>query len=168
MSSSGRAQSGSSAPELLTARQYAPAVQANYSTSAQVLAPIDAANLNTGDFVVPASGQVLVRVNGLVRGLAAFTPVTLALLDHTGGAQLGDSHYLELNNSGGSTSDVRPLAFEWLLSDLTPGEHLTLDIGWAVAATFTVDAQAQGITGTGSGAVPAATAAPWVFEVWSA
>jgi hypothetical protein len=147
---------------LLARVQYAPSVLHTYSTVSATPSAMDATNL-TISFTAPASGDVLVRLSACANQGDSLRSGYFCLLDHTTGAQVGDSQYVV-----GPNTDTFTLAVSvpFLVTGLAPGTAYQYDWGFfeSSAATngiFVLVQGAQGVPGN-------LYSSPAVMEVWSA
>ena len=132
---------------LLAAIQYAPASSTLITiTSTAAIVVVDAVNL-TIPFIVPASGQVLVRATMPVQAGTAYYGY-MGLMDHSAGTQVGDTQII-----GQNITWVTPVTCSWLITGLTPAAALQYDLGainpGGVGAPLYFAFQgAQGVPGT--------------------
>jgi hypothetical protein len=145
---------------LLASVEYAPAVEVQYTSSADTPTVIDATNL-TISFVAPASGKVLVRLSGAAGGGGA-SATSWCLLDHTSSVQLGYTHVV---NSSVSSIEVIATSIPILLTGLTP--NTTYQVDWAYLCAGAGSASYLYVQG-GTGLPSTAYAGPATMEVWSA
>lgn len=134
---------GAGVGAVLAAVQYAPSTLSDYSvTTTGTPAALDTTNL-TASFTVPPSGNVIVRFSASMK--AANLDLGFALLNHSGGAQLGKT----LSNvmAPVTSAQVLRLACEWLLTGQTPGATLGIDIAAGISAAGTAHVYAMGHTG---------------------
>jgi len=136
---------------LLTVVKYAPSSLATYNVTSATLTALDTTNL-TASFTVPDSGKVLVTFSACMAAPAS-NNLGFSLLNHSGGAQLGDT----LSNVQSIDANARRMTIEWLLTGLTPGATLGIDIAAGRATTGTANVYAQTQTGnvTSGGVGPA-------------
>ena len=148
---------------LIAVKQYAPASLASYSLSTSAMTALDTTNLTVGPFTVPGSGNILVEVKAYcVVGTATNNPVGFGLLNHTGGAQVGQTVNAWLNATSSAQGQPNASAF-FYVTGLTPGASLQLDFAACVgAASGTIFA--QGYTGL----VSNSKSGPIVIAVWAA
>ena len=106
--------------------RYAPGSPASYSTSSTSLAKVDNANL-TVTFVAPPSGQVMVRLTGVVGGNAGGY-ISWGLLTG-GGAQAGS-----VALAAGQNVPYQTVSIPFQVGSLTPGTSYTLCWAWLVSA----------------------------------
>lgn len=145
---SGSASSASSS--LLAVVAYGPASLTTYSvTNTAGLTALDTTNL-TVSFLVPASGNAIVRFSASMKVPTAGGDLGLGLLNHSGGAQVGStlSNVMSLVSS---TAPVIRLTGEWYLTGLSAGT-LGLDIAAGVSTAITANVFAMGHTGAVSDA----------------
>ncbi len=123
---------------LLASQLYAPGVEQSIAVTATTLTALDTTNW-TLPFTVPASGNVDIDIefNFNVTITASLNILSIALLNHSGGAQIGNTKLLLQSNT--VLSDVLLGRMRFHLTGLTPGA-LQIDI----AASYT--------SGTGSAA----------------
>jgi hypothetical protein len=120
-----------SAPPTLSLTNYAPA-SANYTLSATAMTALDTTNLTTSSFVAPANGRVQVTVSGGILIGAAGARATFAMLNHSGGAQLGPT--ISAAFQVGTTTLASCVCQTWTVTGLTPGNSYQLDLaGYSLA-----------------------------------
>lgn len=116
---------------------YAPAGQTIKGVSAATMAAVFSTSINTGSFVAPASGAVLVTVNCMA-GSASGTFVAFGLAAHnTVTPIIGQEQVFEF-----STSDIVPLTLQFYVSGLTPGTTYNFDL-LAAASTGAINVYAN-------------------------
>jgi hypothetical protein len=147
---------------LLARVQYAPSVLTTYSTASATPSAMDATNL-TISFTAPASGDVLVRLSACANQGDLPRSGYFCLLDHTTGAQVGDSQYVVGPNTSTFTLAV---SVPFLVTGLAPGTAYQYDWGFfesstAINGIFVLVQGAQGVPGN-------LYSSPAVMEVWSA
>jgi hypothetical protein len=150
---------------ILKVNRYAPASVSTYTTTSAALVAMDAANMQTGSFVAPASGQVLVEITFMLQGNTAGSGAAgdLALFDHGTTNQRGDTWFFDVDSIG-----EFPITVKWLVSGLTAGNNYNFDLAWAQSGSITLTAKVQAITGVGSGSMPGAAVGPAIFKVLAA
>ena len=140
---------GSSVGALLAVVSYGPAVLATYNVNA-VGAPValDTTNL-TVSFTVPSTGNAVVSFNANM-GEPGASQLTLALLNHSGGAQVGQT----VDNVLGAAASPRTYRMHvvWYLTGLSAGTTLGLDIAGSVGSAATGHVYAMGHTGASADA----------------
>ncbi len=143
----------------LSVTQYAPGSRSTYTLSTSALTALDTTNLTTASFIVPASGNVLVTAHFSFDTNNADSTI-VALLNHSGGAQLGKSIVMI---QGTSSVNAHVVSAQWYLTGLTPGASLQIDfagyIGAGSAKVYVI-----GITGTSTSEF----ASPFVMTVQAA
>ena len=121
----------SSAP--LSVTQYGPTTDPAYAISTTAMTAIDTTNLTTQSFTVPASGRIKVTVAGTIQGtMANGSKIYLAMLNHTGGSQVGDTKCV----NGYALLGVgyyNPFATTYLITGLSAGS-LQLDLALFASA----------------------------------
>ena len=140
---------------ILASHQYAPSVAATYVVANQTLTLQDATNLTLA-LTVPANGIVDIDVTlyWIVSAAASVTTYAwIGLLNHTGGAQVGDTINLFEESSSIALLFQTTSTFRFHLTVLTPGA-LQLDLAAAfLGVGSTVELQAQGAQGAATGTV---------------
>lgn len=132
---------------LLKSQLYAPASRASYTLGTS-LALLDATNATLA-FVVPANGKVdiVVEAFSAVSMTTNNVAITLGLLNHTGGAQIGTSKCLQvLTIQNNQVCQVNTVTFH--LTGQTPGAlQLDLAAGRSNVAGGAASILVQGLTG---------------------
>jgi hypothetical protein len=146
----------------LASALYDPAVAVTKSTAALLaMTALDTTNLRLS-FVVPASGRVLVRLQGTLHGAATFPQILLGILE---GANVKMRKAPMLG--GGNLAATTLMAAEAVavISGLTPGANLTWDAAYGVETIVAA-------TGLKYGGLNDALAnnafGGFSFEVWAA
>jgi hypothetical protein len=155
--------SSASAASLLARQQYAPGTLATLTTSSGSLVAIDTTNL-TVSFTAPASGAVLVRLSGAIKGASGATVpsgVVWGLCVHSTTTPAGDSAMVPVT----STFLASTAQADILITGLTPSTVYQYDWAWA-APGANPNLLAQAVST--SGAQSTAQGSPAVMEVWSA
>ena len=111
--------------QLLSLTQYAPTTDPSYSLNSSAMTAIDTTNLTTSSFTIPASGRIKVTIAGVLDGSASSGTPYFALLNHSGGAQVGDTFAAP---SQTISSDNFPFQRTLYISGLTAGSSLQLDL----------------------------------------
>jgi hypothetical protein len=129
-------------PPTLSLTVYSP-TNNTYTLNSTTMTAVDTTNLTTSSFVAPANGRIKVTVSGgsLDNGAGALNRFTIAMLNHTGGAQLGPTVLTAFPNSGA----VSGLCQTWIITGLTAGNSYQLDLAMyatATAMTWTVSKSA--------------------------
>ena len=109
----------------LSVTQYGPTTDPAYAISATAMTAVDTTHLTTSSFTVPASGRIKVTVSGVVSTTLSSGQVFLAMLNHSGGAQLGPTSCVALLFSN-STYDI-PFTKTFIITGLSAGS-LQLDL----------------------------------------
>lgn len=124
--------------------QYAPGTQASLSTASPSFVAMSSANVNTGQFTVPPSGNVVVTASFAVQ-VSAGDAVCFGLCPHGGTTpMIGNSVVTRLPNNNLNNF----LTIPFIVNGLTAGTAYTLDLMYAVAAAGTVTVNAIGQTAT--------------------
>jgi hypothetical protein len=114
--------------------QYAPGTITTLSTTSATLSAVSSANVNTGAFTAPASGNVLVTAYGIYTGSSADN-VSFALSAHgTVTPVVGTV----ITGSANSSANSIPCAIPFLIAGLTPGTSYSLDLLFAISAAGTL------------------------------
>jgi hypothetical protein len=141
---------------------YDPAVAVSKSTAALLaMTALDTTNLRLS-FVVPASGRVLVRLNGVLHGAATFPQILLGVLEGST-VRMRKAPMLGGGNLAATTlMNVEAVA---VISGLTPGANLTWDAAYSVETIVA----ATGLKYGGPNDTTANNAfGGFSFEVWTA
>lgn len=146
----------------LASALYDPAIAVTKSTAALLaMTALDTTNLRLS-FTVPASGRVLVRLQGTLHGAATFPQILLGILE---GANIRMRKAPMLG--GGNLAATTLLAAEAVavISGLTPGANLTWDAAYGVETIVA----ATGIKYGGLNDILANNAfGGFSFEIWQA
>jgi hypothetical protein len=124
--------------------QYAPGTQTTLASSSTSMTAISSANINTGSFIAPLSGAVVVSVTFTGQISTISTGYLFGLLGHGTSTQYG--YIVSLTDS---TAGVRrPVAMSFLVTGLAAGTSYNFDLGYASAAgnSYTVYAYGQTVT----------------------
>ena len=123
----------SSAP--LSVTQYGPTTDPAYAISTTAMTAVDYTNLTTSSFTVPASGKIKVTVSGVVNNASGVGQVFLAMLNRSGGAQLGPTSCVA-QLFGTSTYEIA-FTKTYVITGLSAGSlQLDLAMHCAVSATL--------------------------------
>jgi hypothetical protein len=128
---------------LCTPSVYAPGTQTTLSTTSATLAAVSSADVNTGDFVVPASGGVLVRANFVIDTPTSSQNIAFALADHGEVTPVSNVFITSVSSS----AIHGPLDLSFVVTGLTAGDTANFDLLFATAAD-TLDIYAYGTTST--------------------
>lgn len=140
---------------LLTTKVHAPAGLTTYALSNTTMTALDTTNATLA-FTVPPSGQVLVTVQceaQLTTPAGSGGTIGVALLNHSGGAQLGFTVNPLAWGVAAVSSPISTVNFAFLLTGLTPGA-LQVDVAGSVAPNavgVSGNIYAQGYTGLANG-----------------
>jgi hypothetical protein len=109
----------------LSETQYGPANEADWIINTSAMTAVDTADLTTASFTVPSTGKIKVTVSGSLKNTTQFASAYLAMLNHSGGAQVGDTCAV-----GITIATPYPIAFTkiYLITGLTPSVSLQLDL----------------------------------------
>ena len=111
---------------LLSLTQYGPTTDPAYTLNTSAMTAIDTTNLTTSSFVIPASGRIKVTIAGTIyTATGGGGNSFFALLNHSGGAQVGDTFAGPYEVTG---SYNYPFQRTLYISGLTPGNSLQLDL----------------------------------------
>ncbi|NTS31272.1 hypothetical protein HQ945_08390 [Phyllobacterium sp. BT25] len=115
---------------LLAGKLYDPTTAVNkVTTAALAMTALDTTNLRL-NFTVPASGNVLVRMHGVLHGATTFPSILLGVLEgSTVKGRVAPTQ--SLGNTAVATAMVSVDA-EFLVTGLTPGASLTWDAAYGV------------------------------------
>ena len=122
--------------------QYAPSTQAVLSTTSATMAAVSSANVNTGAFTAPPSGEVLVSVSGMVMQISADADeAAFGLCAHgTVTPMAGDVSSFRFSVSQAGADSSFPAGMQFLVSGLAAGNSYNFDLMWAVAGAATLTA----------------------------
>jgi hypothetical protein len=147
----------------LVGKAYDPATAVSKSTAALLaMTALDTTNLRAV-FTVPATGKVLVRLQGVVHGATTMPTILLGVLE---GATVVRrvSPVGGLKNTAVATAQVTQKA-EFVVDGLTPGQQKTWDAAYGVEVVVS----ATGLKYGGPNGVTANDAfGAFLFEVWEA
>jgi hypothetical protein len=147
----------------LGAKLYDPAVAVNKATTALLaMTALDTTNLRI-NFTVPASGRVLVRLQGVIHGATTFPTILLGVMQ-------GSTVIARVSPIGGlkttavATAQVTQEA-SFVVEGLTPGASLTWDAAYGVEVLLASTGLKYGgpndtTTNNAFGA--------FIFEIWEA
>jgi hypothetical protein len=109
----------------LSETQYGPPSDPAYTINTSAMTAVDTTNLTTASFTVPSTGKIKVTVSGSIKNASTLIIVYLAMLNHSGGAQVGDTC-----SAGCTTGYSSPTPFTkiYLITGLTPSVSLQLDL----------------------------------------
>ena len=141
---------------------YEPAVAVTKSTAALLaMTALDTVNLRVA-FTVPASGRVLVRLQGVLHGAATFPQILLGVLS---GAAVVFRKAPILGGGNLAATTLMNIEAVAVVSGLTPGAALTWDAAYGVETLVA----ATGLKyGGPNNAVANDAFGAFSFEVWSA
>jgi hypothetical protein len=126
--------------------QYAPVSLTPLAVAGTTFAAFSSANVNTGSFLVPASGSFVVTVTFVAQTATAVTGVAVALAAHGGVTPLiGNSiQWLDPN-----ITSFNPHCLQFVVTGQTPGASLNLDlVGATGSASDALTIAAQTLTST--------------------
>jgi hypothetical protein len=147
----------------LGAKAYDPAVAVTKATSALLaMTALDTANLRIG-FVAPASGRVLVRLQGVVHGATTMPSILLGVMDGSTVVRRV-SPIGGLKNTAVATAQVTQEA-SFVIEGLTPGNSYTWDAAYGVEVLVAATGLKYG--GPNNTTTNDAFGA-FVFEIWEA
>lgn len=111
--------------QVLAVSQYAPASLATLSVASTTFAAFSSANVNTGSFVAPASGNVLVTASFIGNIQTATTGQAVALAAHGTVTPIVGN---EVQWAESSINVSRPYYVEFYVTGLTPGTSYNFDL----------------------------------------
>lgn len=115
---------------ILAATLYDPAAAVTKATTALLaMTALDTTNLRL-TFTVPASGRVLVRMQGTLHGAATFPQILLGVLE--GSTVRGRLAPAGLVNGNLAATTFLTVEAQFVVSGLTPGANLTWDAAYGV------------------------------------
>lgn len=145
--------------------QYAPAGQTALTTTSATMSAVSSANVNTGSFTAPPSGNVLVTVTLIMQVSSSGDAVGFGLAAH--GTVVPMVGYVPAWKEPVTTQPfVRTLQF--LVTGLTPGASCNFDLMFAVASGGTLTVYANNQTGTSPNLSNAGVGGPVVMTVQAA
>jgi hypothetical protein len=119
--------------------QYAPASQTALAITSTTLTAFSDASVNTGSFIAPASGSVVVTATCVLECSAA-AAAAVGLIAHGGSTVYGDIPiFLD-----SATNIPRHYAFQFIVTGLTPGSSYNFDLAGCMTATDTMTILATG------------------------
>lgn len=147
---------------LLAATAYDPAVAVSkVTTAALALTALDTTNLRLA-FAVPASGRVLVRLQGTLHGAATFPQILLGVLE--GATVRGRVAPAGFVNGNLAATTFLTVEAQFPVSGLTPGAGLTWDAAYGVETLVA----ATGLKYGGPNNTTANDAfGAFIFEIWN-
>lgn len=118
-------------PDVLAEVQYVQS--SNYTIASTTMAAVDSTNLRL-TCIVPPSGKVRVRADMLVGVSATAYYAALVWFEH-GTTTVQPGCYL-ITFRPDSTAAVLPTNWEWLITGLTPGSTLDIDLAWGSSSSL--------------------------------
>jgi len=117
--------------EILAINSYQPGTNTTLSVSTAAYAAWSSANVNTGSFIAPPSGSVLVTVSAVILQTTATSVVGLALAAHgTVSPLVCPAYQFSVPNNSGHA----PTTIPFLVTELAPGNTYNFDV---LGATIT-------------------------------
>ncbi len=143
--------------------QYAPGTQTTFTTTSGTLSAMSSANINTGSFTAPPSGNVVANVS-MVAGVSndAFAAV-FALAEH-GTASPVQGYTAQWKFTNSAFVPV-PYSQAFQVTGLAPGTAYNFDLMFAVATGGTLSVFAIGQTGTAPSTASSGLGAPVTMTV---
>ena len=143
--------------------QYAPGTQTTFTTTSGILSAMSSANINTGSFTAPPSGNVVANVS-MVAGVSndAFAAV-FALAEH-GTASPVQGYTAQWKFTNSAFVPV-PYSQAFQVTGLAPGTAYNFDLMFAVATGGTLSVFAIGQTGTAPSTASSGLGAPVTMTV---
>jgi peptidoglycan/xylan/chitin deacetylase (PgdA/CDA1 family) len=138
---------------------YAPASQTGVPVTTTTMAAFSSANLNTGSFTAPASGQVRVQVNFIGKATASGSWTAFGLAAHGTVSPIVCNEW----NFEAPTADAMQLALDFTVPGLTPGASCNFDLVGCSSGTYTI--YAVGTTSTTPNLAGTAQGAPVTITV---
>jgi hypothetical protein len=129
---------------LCSPSQYAPASLTTLTVTSTTFAAFSSANVNTGSFLAPTSGTVMVTVSCVWETATSGDKIAMALAEH--GTLSPIVGYTPVWNENGATP--LPGSFQFLVSGLTAGTVYNLDLLGASQSGTSIELLAQGQTST--------------------
>jgi hypothetical protein len=149
--------------QILSTTSYAPGTLTTLTAAGTTFAALSSANVNTGTFTAPASGQVLVRASFVLNQQTATTVIGFALAAHGTVTPLVSNI---VQGTPANTSAYAPTVTEFLVTGLTAGTSYQFDLLAATNnASDAINIPAQSLTST---TLTSAKAAPVVMTVQAA
>ena len=128
-----------------TPTRYAPSSQVTFSSTSATFSAISSANINSGSFTAPASGQVLVTATITSQVASDGTTAAFGLAAHgTTTPMVAPVSVIKYPAS----AMPFPMTIPFLVSTLTAGSAYTFDLMYCVASGGTVTTYAYGQSGT--------------------
>lgn len=123
---------------------YAPAVATPFTTSSAVLSAVSSANIRTGGFTAPSSGQVVITASLVASSTSSGPVYGFGLAAHGSTSPLACPAITQTDT--GAASALQPLVFR--VAGLTPGLSYDFDLLYCVAGGKNLTVTALGSTST--------------------
>jgi len=127
---------------LCTPASYGPGSQTLLTATTTTMAAFSSANVNTGSFVAPASGSVVVTATFSPGMSVAANQCAVGLADHGTTNMRGNISAMEIN----SVSSITPVSIEFLVTGLTSGTSYNFDLMGCCVSTDTLTIYAIGVS----------------------
>jgi hypothetical protein len=141
---------------------YQTGTQTAVNITAQTLTAFDSANMNTGNFVAPPSGSVLVRIS-CVMGNSAAAGFAVGLTEHGTVTPVLGFENVVLDSS--ATATHRPYTFTFVVTGLVAGSTHNFDFVAATTSTDTLTTFIIGVTATTPTLTAGSRGAPFIATV---
>jgi hypothetical protein len=127
---------------LCTPTSYGPGTQTLLTATTTTMAAFSSANVNTGSFVAPASGSVVVTATFSPGMSVAANQCAVGLADHGTTNMRGNISAMEIS----SVSSITPVSIEFLVTGLTSGTSYNFDLMGCCTSTDTLTIYAIGVS----------------------
>ena len=134
---------GISGQYLCAPTSYGPGTQTLLTATTTTMAQFSS-SVNTGSFVAPASGSVVVTATFSPGMSVAANQCAVGLADHSTTNMRGNVSAMELS----SVSNIVPVSIEFLVTGLTPGSSYNFDLMGCCTSTDTLTIYAIGVSTT--------------------
>jgi hypothetical protein len=109
----------------LSETQYGPPNENDWTINTSAMTAVSTVYFTTASFTVPSTGNIKVTVSGSLKNTTQLAIAYLAMLNHSGGAQVGDTCAVGITTSYSSPT---PFTKIYLITGLTPSVSLQLDL----------------------------------------
>jgi hypothetical protein len=141
---------------------YAPSTQTLLTTTSATMVAVSSANVNTGSFVAPPSGSVIVTATAIVQTSSSGSQFAFGLCAHgTTSPMVG----FDIVFKAPTTTQPFPYSLVFPVSGLTPGTSYNFDLMFAIAGASTLTVYAFNQTATTPNLANSGTGAPVVMTV---
>jgi hypothetical protein len=152
---------GISGQYLCTPTSYGPATQTLLTATTTTMAAFSTSNVNTGSFVAPASGSVVVTATFSPGMSVAANQCAVGLADHGTTNMRGNISAMEIS----SVSSITPVSIEFLVTGLTAGSTYNFDLMGCCTSGDTLTIYAIGVSTSTPGLSAATRGGPVTMTV---